>query len=102
MKYFENNRYEGKELMLLNDSLGKFFQVLQSNLFFNQAREDADCKEHRIKLARSAYLVIAVCEAVIARVPEEESERALNDIVIEVKPVDVDETLASLFINLFR
>lgn len=102
MKYFENNRYDGKELMLLDNSLGKFFQILQSNLFFNQAREDADCEEHRLKLARSAYLVIAVCEAVIARVPEEESERALADIVAEVKPVDVDETLAKLFISLFR
>ena len=42
-------------------------------------------------LARSAYALIAVCEAIIARVPDEEARNALADVREQFKPVDEDD-----------
>lgn len=51
----------------------------------------ADTTEHRETLARSAYALIAVCEAIIARVPEDEARNALSDVQKQFKPVDEDD-----------
>ena len=47
-----------------------------NNLFLHEAC-DGDTPEHRETLARSAYNLIGVCEAIIDRVPEEEAERVM-------------------------
>ena len=91
MKYFEENKLEGAELKELHCTLIKTSGTVTSNLFFHQVEDVADTNEHRETLARSAYALIAVCEAVIARVPEDEARNALADVREQFKPVDEDD-----------
>lgn len=91
MKYIEENKLEGAELKELHRSLIKTSGIVTSNLFFHQVEDVADTTEHREKLARSAYALIAVCEAIIARVPEEEARNALSGVQKRFKPVDEDD-----------
>lgn len=78
MKYFEKNIASGAELIHLHQLLMKSVSPLASNLFFHEAR-DAETPEHRETLARSAYNLIGICEAIIDRVPQDEASRALDD-----------------------
>lgn len=96
MKYFEKNKFDGKPIDLLHNYLGKVHQCVSSNLFFREAREDADTEHHRVILARSAYMLIAVCEAIAERVPEGERERALAEIRKEMEPRPTDEVFREL------
>lgn len=91
MKYIEENRLEGAELKELHRTLIKTSGTVTSNLFFHQVEDVADTNEHRETLARSAYALIAVCEAIIARVPEDEARNALADVQKQFKPVDEDD-----------
>ena len=77
MKYFEKNIASGAELIQLHDLLMSAVPPVANNLFFHEAR-DGDTPEHRETLARSAYNLIGICEAIIDRVPEEEAARALE------------------------
>ena len=79
MKYFDKNKYSGKELIELHNDLGKSVHAVKSNLFFHETFEQADSSDMCETLARSAYRTIAVLEAVIDRVPQEEREKALAD-----------------------
>lgn len=79
MKYFEKNLMEGAELKDLHRALIKSSGCVTSNLFFHQVEDEADTPEHREVLARSAYSLIGICEAIIDRVPEEEAARALEE-----------------------
>lgn len=78
MKYFEKNIASGAELIKLHDLLMSAVPPVANNLFFHEAR-DGDTPEHRETLARSAYNLIGICEAIIDRVPEEEAARALEE-----------------------
>ncbi len=103
MKYFEENKLEGAELKELHHTLIKT-SGLVLNLFFHQVEDEADTNEHRETLARSAYALIAVCEAIIARVPEEEARNALADVREQFKPVyedDVDDAIKTLLKAIF-
>lgn len=91
MKYIEENRLEGAELKELHSTLIKISGIVTSTLFFHQVEDVADTNEHRETLARSAYALIAVCEAIIARVPEDEARNALADVRMQFKPVDEDD-----------
>lgn len=91
MKYFEENKLEGAELKELHCTLIKTSGIVTSNLFFQQVEDVADTTEHRETLARSAYALIAVCEAIIARVPQDEARNALADVREQFKPVDEDD-----------
>lgn len=77
MKYFEKNIASGTELIHLHDLLMSAVPPVANNLFFHEAC-DGDTPEHRETLARSAYNLIGICEAIIDRVPEEEAARALE------------------------
>ena len=95
MKYFDKNIYHGMDLEDLHNYLGKTAVVVQNNLFFHEVHDSADSETHRMKLAQSAYHVIAVLEAVIDRVPLEEREKALADIREQVS-VTEDEMAAEV------
>lgn len=96
MKHFEQNLFEDGSLEDLHHALGMGSAVVLSNLFFHEANDEADCPRHRMKLAKSAYKLIAVCEAVIARVPEGEREKAREAIAEEMKPMDADDFDAAI------
>lgn len=78
MKYFEKNIASGAELIHLHDLLVSAVLPVANNLFFHEAC-DGDTPEHRQTLARSAYNLIGICEAIIDRVPDEEAESALEE-----------------------
>ena len=104
MKYFEENKLEGAEMKELHYTLIETSGIVTSNLFFHQVEDEADTNENREKLARSAYALIAVCEAIIARVPEEEARNALADVREQFKPVyedDVDDAIKTLLKAIF-
>lgn len=104
MKYIEENRLEGAELKELHRTLIKSAGIVASNLFFHQVEDVADTNEHRETFARSAYALIAVCEAIIARVPEDEARNALADVRKQFKPVDedgVDDAIKTLLKAIF-
>lgn len=75
MRYFEVNCYEGDSLEELNCYLVKGASAVSSNLFFAEVHgEDRMCE--RVNYATAAFLLIAVCEAIAARVPEGEQDAA--------------------------
>ena len=91
MKYFQENVMSGSELSDLHRTLLKAVSPLASNLFFHATEDEAETPNHREILAKSAYNLIGICEAVLDRVPEDERERALNECRINFKPVDEGE-----------
>lgn len=95
-KYFEQNEYAGYDFIDLHHRLTRAYSVVASNLFFQEAKDDLKSPEHRLKLARSAFYLIAVCEAIIDLVGEDEREKALAEVRDEAKPSDSDELFKHL------
>ena len=92
-KYFEQNKYDGNDFIDLHHELTRVCSVVASNLFFHEAKDDLKSPEHRLKLAKSAFRLIAVCEAIIGLVGEDEREKALAEVKDDVRPVDGDELI---------
>ena len=96
MKYIEENKLQGKELIEIHHVLVNTAGAVASNLFFRQAVVEAETQKHRETLARSAYALIGICEAVVALVPEDEAERALSEVRRSFRPVRSDEVEESV------
>lgn len=96
MKYIEENKLEGEELVEIHHDLVRTAGIVASSLFFRQAVEKAETQKHRETLARSAYTLIGICEAVVAIVPEDEAERALSEVKRRFRPVRSDEVEESV------
>ena len=92
-KYYEQNKYDGNDFIDLHHELTRACSVVASNLFFHEAKDDLKSPEHRLKLAKSAFRLIAVCEAIIGLVGEDEREKALAEVKDDVRPVDGDELI---------
>lgn len=90
-KYFEKNKYDGGDFIDLHFVLTRAYSTVASNLFFHEAKDNLKSPEHRLKLAKSAFRLIAVCEAIIGLVGEDEREKALAEVKEGVRPVDEDE-----------
>ena len=90
-KYFEQNTFVGDEPVDLHNCLMKTVGNVASNLFFHEAVDHMESEVHRIMLAKSAFYLIAVCEAIIDLVGEDEREKALAEVKDELRPGDVDE-----------
>lgn len=95
-KYFERNKFDGNDSIDLHFVLTRTYSIVASNLFFHEAKDDLKSPEHRLKLARSAFNLIAVCEAIIGLVDEDEREKALAEARDEAKPYDSDELFKHL------
>lgn len=100
-KYFEKNMYEGKSLSNLHQVLLKVSGIVASNLFFHEATDHMESKEHRLILAKSAFMLIAICEAIISMVGDGECDDAFDRVNLMVKPIDYDMPLAQL-LNMIR
>lgn len=98
MKYFEKNKFDGKPLDRLHNNLGKTHQCVSSNLFFHEANDKADTERHRLILAWSAYMLIAICDAIAECVPDDERKKALEEIRKEIEPT-CDDELFRMFID---
>lgn len=101
-KYFEQNKYAGKDFINLHFVLTQAYSIVASNLFFNEAKDDLKSPEHRLTLARSAFNLIAVCEAIVGLVDEDEREKALAEVKDDIRPVDKDELFERLLKELLK
>lgn len=90
-KYFDKNKYEGGDFIDLHFVLTRAYSTVASNLFFHEAKDDLKSPEHRHNLAKSAFMLIAICEAIIGLVGEDDREKAFAEIKDGVRPVDEDE-----------
>ena len=77
----------------MHHRLTRAYSVVASNLFFQEAKDDLKSPEHRLKLARSAFYLIAVCEAIIDLVGEDESEKAFTEVKDAIRPTDEYEVI---------
>lgn len=91
MRYFEENLYEGEDLHELHHDILNSVGTVAGNLFFHQFVGAAATTDHRETLARSAYTLIGVCEAIIARVPENEARNALAKVRQQIRPIEEGE-----------
>lgn len=98
-KYFERNKYASNDYLDLHYTLTMAFGIVASNLFFQEAKDDLESPEHRLKLAESAFKLIAVCEAIIDLVSEDEREKAFMHVKDGLRPIDVDAELFDLLIK---
>lgn len=92
-KYFDKNKYEGGDFIDLHFVLTRAYSTVASNLFFHEAKDDLKSPEHRLNLAKSAFNLIAVCEAIVGLVDEDEREKALAEVKDDVRPVDEYELI---------
>ena len=90
MKYFEENMSDGQSLDDLHYAVVQSSGTVLTNLFFHQVEDEADTPIHRETLARSCFYLISVLEAIIARVPEDEAQKAYEDTKERVMPFDED------------
>lgn len=91
MKYFEKNVMHGADYIILHRYLTKTSAIAANNLFFQEAIDDMENEEHRVILAKSAYTVIGICEAIIDMVPADEREKALAEVREQFEPIDCDD-----------
>lgn len=101
-KHFEQNKLDGRDFIDLHFVLTRAYSIVASNLFFHEAKDDLKSPEHRLKLAKSAFNLIAVCEAIVGLVDEDEREKALAEVKDDVRPVDKDELFERLLKELMK
>lgn len=101
-KYFEQNKFDGDDFIDLHFVLTRAYSVVASNLFFHEAEDDLKSPEHRLKLAKSAFGLIAVCEAIVGLVDEDEREKALAEVRDETKPLDYYQLIDKLLDALMK
>lgn len=101
-KYFDKNKFDGGDFIDLHFVLTRTYSIVASNLFFHEAKDDLKSPEHRFKLAKSAFNLIAVCEAIVGLVDEDEREKALAEVKDDVRPVDKDELFERLLKELLK
>lgn len=101
-KYFEQNKFVDDSLIDLHFVLTSRYSTVASNLFFHDAKDDLKSTEHRLMLAKSAFALIAVCEAIIGLVGEDEREKALAEERENTKPVDYGELIDKLLDALMK
>lgn len=95
-KYFEQNKFVGDEPFDLHNCLMKTVGNVASNLFFHEAIDHMESEVHRIILAKSAFSLIAICEAILDRVDEDEREAAFIYVCDKVKPIDLGSTFEQM------
>lgn len=91
MKYFEKNVMHGADYITLHQHLTKASAVAANNLFFQEAIDDMESEEHRVTLAKCAYTVIGICEAIIDMVPADEREKAFAEVRESFESIDCDD-----------
>lgn len=101
-KCFEQNKYAGKDFIDLHFVLTRAYSIVASNLFFHEAKDNLESPEHRLKLASSAFNLIAVCEAIVGLVDEDEREKALAEVKDDIRPVYKDELFERLLKELLK
>lgn len=96
-RYFDKNKYVGRDLEDLHHRVTLASQVVAQNLFFHQANPgDAGSEDNLVTLAKSCYVLVAAVEAVLERVPDTERAEALMEVQGYVEPASVDDAVEAL------
>lgn len=77
MRYFEDNILDSGSLHDLHDHLHKATGVVESNVLFMLTNEPDETRTCEVEMCQSCFNVIAVCEAIISKYPDEVAEKAL-------------------------
>lgn len=77
MRYFEDNILDSGNLHDLHDHLHKATGVVESNVLFMLTNEPDETRTCEVEMCQSCFNVIAVCEAIISKYPDEVAEKAL-------------------------
>lgn len=80
MKYFEDNIMSGVGMHDLHDNLHKAAGVVESNIVFMLTHDADETRSADVDMCQSAYNTIAICEAIIAKYPEDVAEKALANV----------------------
>lgn len=80
MKYFEDNIMSGVDMHDLHDNLHKAAGVVESNIVFMLTHGADETRSADVDMCQSAYNTIAICEAIIAKYPEDVAEKALANV----------------------
>lgn len=80
-RHFEENPYADKEWMGIAHYFRESAANLSDNLHFMDAEPEKveEDRKYTVNLARSAYMTIAACEAVLASVPKDVRKEAKAD-----------------------
>lgn len=100
-RHFEENPYADKEWMGIAHHLRVHVSALSDNLHFMDAEPEKveEDRKYTVNLARSAYMTIAACEAVLASVPKDVRKEAKADaeerVALSANPIR--ELLSGIF-----
>ena len=70
-RYFKENKYTDYSLEELHYEIVRESGNVLSNLFFQAVEDESAEEKHKLILANSALALIALCEAVLSRVPDD-------------------------------
>ena len=88
MKYFERNIMNGVDLHDLHDYLHKAAGVVESNIVFMLTHDADETRSADVDMCQSAYNTIAICEAIIAKYPEDVVEKALANVRSDMQKIE--------------
>lgn len=88
MKYFERNIMNGVDLHDLQDNLHKAAGVVESNIVFMLTHDADETRSADVDMCQSAYNTIAICEAIIAKYPEDVVEKALANVRSDMQKIE--------------
>lgn len=88
MKYFEENILNGRDMHDLHDDLHKAAGVVESNIVFMLTHDADETRSADVDMCQSAYNTIAICEAIIAKYPEDVAEKALANARSDMQKIE--------------
>lgn len=77
MRYFEDNVLSEVDPHNLHDNLHKATGIVESNVLFMLTNEPDETRTCEVDMCQSCFNVIAVCEAIVSKYPDEVAEKAL-------------------------
>ncbi len=84
-RYFKENKYTGYSLEKLHYEIVRESGNVLSNLFFQAVEDESAEEKHELILANSALALIALCEAVLSRVPDDLVDESRDFIGADVR-----------------
>lgn len=102
MKYFKRNIMNGVDMRDLHDNLHKAAGVVESNIVFMLTHDADETRSADVDMCQSAYNTIAICEAIIAKYPEDVAEKALANARSDMQKIEERrDELKAIFGTLF-
>lgn len=88
MKYFGRNIMNGVDMHDLHDNPHKAAGVVESNIVFMLTHDADETRSADVDMCQSAYNTIAICEAIIAKYPDDVAEKALANARSDMQKIE--------------